>query len=686
MSLLFPLYALAALALAGPIIFHLFQRRPHGQQEFSSLMFLKETPPRLTRRSRLSDLLLLLLRACVLLLLAAAFARPFLRSTSMLELEAPTRSVALLVDTSASMRRADLWDQTQKAIQEVVKDLRPTDQVSLVQFDRSPTTLISFEAWQQTEASRRIPLLNEQLRGLEPSWYATDFSSAAIEASDALLQQRLVEDHIQPVQAIVFTDLQEGSDLTGLQSYEWPEEVAIDVRKVAPKETTNASIQALPPESSEIDSTQVRVLVRNEADSNRGQFQLQWSSSDGDPVDIYVPPGQTRVVRVTQPRGDHHLSLLGDDHDFDNQLYLTETTPAKKQLWYFGEDATDEKQNLMYYLKQSALDTRTREVTVRPATDGELATVLPKLCPLVVLSQPLKGSAAEDLSRYAKRGGRVLFVLDKRSDTSSTVEFLRGLLGVEQLAIAESPQRDYAMLADIDFQHPIFQPFADPRFNDFTKIQFWSHRAMTSADEEPWKVVAAFDDDTPALTETAVGEGVVWVLTSGWQPEDSQLAMSSKFVPLLHGFFGTSSAALVRSPTHYVGDAISLTASAETTTIVGPSGETFELEANATAFTESAEPGIYEVTRAGAQFDLAVNVSAAESKTLPLEPDRLAQLGLKIGKQKSVSLLESEQRQMRSKELESKQKLWRWGILVALGVVAIETVVGGLSVRPLATS
>ncbi len=82
MSLLAPLYFLGALAVGLPILFHLIRRQPKGQVEFSSLMFLRPTPPRLTRRSRLDNWLLLLLRALALMLLAAAFARPFLRSVA----------------------------------------------------------------------------------------------------------------------------------------------------------------------------------------------------------------------------------------------------------------------------------------------------------------------------------------------------------------------------------------------------------------------------------------------------------------------------------------------------------------------------------------------------------------------------------------------------------------------------
>ena len=111
MSFLTPLYILGALAVGLPILFHLIQRRPRGEQMFSSLMFLSPSPPRLTRRSRLDHLLLLLLRASILILIAMAFARPFLRDYLQHTDLLPSRRVVVLVDTSASMQRGDLWQQ-----------------------------------------------------------------------------------------------------------------------------------------------------------------------------------------------------------------------------------------------------------------------------------------------------------------------------------------------------------------------------------------------------------------------------------------------------------------------------------------------------------------------------------------------------------------------------------------------
>ena len=75
MGILFPFYLLGIAAIAAPIILHLTKRTPKEKVQFSSLMFLREAPLRLQRRSRLEQLILLALRCLALLLLALAFAR-----------------------------------------------------------------------------------------------------------------------------------------------------------------------------------------------------------------------------------------------------------------------------------------------------------------------------------------------------------------------------------------------------------------------------------------------------------------------------------------------------------------------------------------------------------------------------------------------------------------------------------
>src|SRR5205814_222662 len=77
-------------------------------------------------------------------------------------------------------------------------------------------------------------------------------------------------------------------------------------------------------------------------------------------------------------------------------------------------------------------------------------------------------------------------------------------------------------------------------------------------------------------------------------------------------------------------------------------------------FTDTDQPGIYEIAASSEPQLFAVNLSAVESNTAPLELEQLDQLGVKTG----TALSRAEQlkriRQQRDTELESRQKIWRW--------------------------
>src|SRR5512134_3305791 len=106
MSFLAPLFLVGALAVAAPIIFHLIRRTSREKIPFSSLMFLQPTPPRVTRSSKLENILLLLLRCLVLSLLALGFSRPFFQKPVAADNSTGEgKRIVVLLDASASMKR-----------------------------------------------------------------------------------------------------------------------------------------------------------------------------------------------------------------------------------------------------------------------------------------------------------------------------------------------------------------------------------------------------------------------------------------------------------------------------------------------------------------------------------------------------------------------------------------------------
>src|SRR5207249_9317530 len=182
-------------------------------------------------------------------------------------------------------------------------------------------------------------------------------------------------------------------------------------------------------------------------------------------------------------------------------------------------------------------------------------------------------AALASARQFARDGKIVVVALTPGAGAQSVAR----LLEAPTLAATEAPMKDYALLAQIDFQHPLFAPFADPRFSDFTKVHFWKHRRLqVAALPGGARVLARFDgpEADPAIIEIPIGKGNLFVLAFGWFPSDSQLALSSKFVPLLYSVLEQSGAIKAQTSQYTIGDSVDFSSlrPAEPLTIRKPDG------------------------------------------------------------------------------------------------------------------
>jgi hypothetical protein len=243
------------------------------------------------------------------------------------------------------------------------------------------------------------------------------------------------------------------------------------------------------------------------------------------------------------------------------------------------------------------------------------------------------------------------------------------------------------MLGELDFRHPIFAPFADPRFSDFTKIHFWEYVRVDEATIPHARTVAKFDSGDPALIEVPTGSGRVLVLTSGWQPHLSQLALSSKFVPLLYSILETSGVPMPLPVQYRVGDSVPLSALVSQarmpTTIGAPDDRRFTVDSATNNFTQTDVPGVYKVMTDEGTRRFVVNLDPAESRTAPLAAEELERFGVPLlqpGPSQRDPELERKTR-LQNADLESRQKLWRWLVAGTLAILLVETWLAGRTAR-----
>jgi hypothetical protein len=611
----------------------------------------------------------------------------------------PARRVALLIDVSASMRRGDLWEQALQFAGKELDELNPQDDVALFSFSDRVRTLIDFQHENTAPIPDKPRVVRNYLQQLQPEWGATDLGTALVAvASDLDATTDVQQSSREPV-IVVISDFQSGSRIEALQTIEWPERVSVIARTVVAKNPTNAHVCLLPNEDEEI-TTDPRVRVFNAADSRGDQFFVSWANdpmpgvaAKPEPVAVYVPPGQSRVIRL--PRGPDALQadrvlLRGDEHDFDNSFFVVPPRQLTALVRYTGDDALDDPNGTLFYLRLATANDPLRKVDLLPLVQEEVLSESADLAsPLVVATQAISESVRDTLKTYVERGGLLLLV--PRDDQSAAslfallddVEFssrpsrssLETDAPPEESTAASDSRNEYQLLGEIDFQHPLFAPFASPRYSDFTKIHFWKHRFVKLKPSATTRVIARFDNNDPALLERSLGSGRLLALTSSWHPDDSQFALSSKFVPWIAALLDLACGGTELAENRQVNQPVTLSSKspAEPIVVKTPDGQEQSLPSGESTFADTTQPGLYLVRMGSTETRFAVNLAAAESNTAPLSLEQLEQRGVRFGADQTRGERLDQVRQQRDSELENRQKMWRWLIVLALGILMLET-------------
>jgi hypothetical protein len=311
-----------------------------------------------------------------------------------------------------------------------------------------------------------------------------------------------------------------------------------------------------------------------------------------------------------------------------------------------------------------------------------------------------EADAAEFIKSYLAHGGTVLIAARSVAMGSEALK----QCGLPDVSMTEAIVKRDAMLGDIDFEHPLFAPFAESQFSDFTGIRYWKHRSLSGfgsaangrgvTGPHGGRVLARFDDGDAAFVEFAASKGHVWLLAGGWHPADSQLARSSKFPPLVFRMLEQASGAVPRSDAVAIGDEIAWPNSSGSSgsselkgTVRRPDGSQLSELATEAPYSTTDEPGLYSLTSDGRTEIVAVNLAPDESRTDPLQIEHLESLGVRFGTAETpegIRRAKDRERQLQLEELEQVQKLWRWGVLAAIVMLLAETWIAGRRVKPMA--
>jgi hypothetical protein len=506
-SFLSPLFLVAAVAAAVPILLHLFHRKTEVVIDFPAVRLLTRAPVQQHRRRRLRELILLALRVAALVLLALSFARPYLAGGIAPD-SAPLTVIA--VDTSLSMSAPGQFDRARQAAERALDTAPSSHAVALVSF--ADLAAIVVEPTTDRSAVRAA------IAKLSPSGDGTRYRTALARVSEVL--------GARAGRVAIVTDLQqigwEANDEGGL-----PDGVNVEILSIAPP-PGNLALTSV-----ELRDRRVVAAIQNFGNAEtKTTVQLMAAGKSIARSEVTLAPLAASNVELTGtlPRSGVAEVQITDaiGYELDNVRTLALDPQSTTPIAIVVADPTGSTGGL--YLERALNVARGgREFRVDVMDGATLSKWaqddLDRRAVLFVLgTRTLDRAGREMIKTYLLRGGHVFVTLGPEVDVGT----LSPLLGVS-LSIAEAPVRTPgATMVATDSRHPIFRPFLNPA-GALGDVQVDQYRRLNNQADAT--VLARFSGGDAALTEQTVGEGRLMIYTSDLDNEWSRFPLNPAFVP-----------------------------------------------------------------------------------------------------------------------------------------------------------
>lgn len=506
-SFLSPLFLVAAVAAAIPILLHLFHRKTEVVIDFPAVKLLKRAPVQQHRRRRLRELILLVLRVAALVLLALSFARPYFSGSAAPD-SAPLTVIA--VDTSMSMTAPGQFERAREAATRAVRAAPSSNGLALIGFNDAASVVV------QPTTDRSA--ITSAIAELAPGNNGTRYRTALARASEVIGARA---GHV-----VIVTDLQqigwESNDDGGL-----PDGVNVEVMSVTPPAGNLAVTSAerrdrrIVASIQNYGSSEVKAAVKVMAGGKEiARAEVTVGALGASDVELIgaLPQSGDAEVRVDDPTG----------YQPDNvRLVRLEASPAVP-IGVIVADPTGAVGGLYVERALSVagngrefdVDVRDgREVTAMTAAD------LSKDAAVFLLgTRTLERAGRELIRNYLAQGGQVMLATGPDVDPGT----LSDVLGVNLSFAADPVKAPGAMMIATDGRHPIFRPFLNPS-GALGDVQVEQHRRLN--DQAGRTVLARFTGGDAALAEQQVGQGRLLVFTSDLDNQWNRFPLNPAFVP-----------------------------------------------------------------------------------------------------------------------------------------------------------
>jgi len=655
MGLIAPLFLFGALAVALPIWLHRLQTQSSDRRPFSSAMLLETTEERVHLQKKLKYLVLLALRVAMLLLIAVAFAKPYLTRAPAALSAGAAGTHLVLVDTSASMDRAGVFDQALTVARRAI-DQAPAG--ALLQVLSADDTLHIGSDLSAIAADHRAAVSRLAVSALR-----LDYGAAMAAVG------RLAESLPQPVTLHVISDFQ-ASAMPVRFADVIPSTVAeFKPQVVGTGEPFNWSVEFVRETADGLDVglfgfgdrervADVELLLNGELVETR-------SLAEHGPIVL-------RFSGLQYDEGDNRIQVrinTDDDLAADNQWYqvVQNEPPSPVPLITLNSGGLP-----VTYLSAALEADSTQSYSVEPMIIGEFDARVLSRYRWVLIDDigSIDDQLGSALTGFLQNGGGVLAFAGPRVASLTSIPLSGHQLSAASAGIAAN---EFLSPSQVDTDHPVLA-----RTEGWHTVNVSQNLAVEEQAAD--QVLIRLENNEPFLIERSVGAGRLLLLLNGLDNRWNDLPVRPVFVSFMVEAAGYLSGINQISKTYTTGASLPLSLIGSASgQVVDPDGNTVLSLADTTRAQQIKldKPGFYEVYTPEGSTLVAANIDPRESELGKISQELLDRWqdatastdGIGGGQSAIVETAPLE--------------LWHWLLLMLAVVMIAESLLGNAYLAPL---
>ena len=537
MNFLNPGFLWALMALAVPVLIHLFNFRRFKKVYFTNVKFLKDLKEETQKQQKLKHLLVLLSRMLMISFLVFAFAQPYIKKSGS-KVTSGSKAIGIYVDNSFSMNangsEGQLLEVAKNKARELVAGFRPSDRFQLLTND--------FEGRHQRLVNKDdfLKLLDEVQ--LSPSYRTI--------TEVAQRQQQIIGKASEKVrQAFIISDLQ-STFCDAIGKFWTDTSISYSILPLSATQRNNVFIDScwfstpyIPLNS----PLKLFVRIRNlsETSIESGSVSLNLNGRQKSIASFTCAEGLSADVEIsfTINQGGWYqgeLSILDSPISFDDNLFFSFYVQQQLPVICINANSASPYINAVFGSDSYF------HLTNVPLQQIDYSSLFRNKLIILNELEEISSGFGQELQRFLEKGGNILVI---PSPTATNLDNINSWLRTNRIATFGN---QINIQQKVDFLNTRDEVFSDvfektPQNMELPQvIKFWSSQPVAEMQQFPIMKLA---DGQLFIAAYKSGKGRVFTLQVPLSTEWSDLPKHALFVPLMYKLALTGG---LSSPLYYV--------------------------------------------------------------------------------------------------------------------------------------